>query len=142
MFAAPMSSAQAICSASLTEADRAGYTIGAVYSNWRARTICPAIMSEGLDIRAEPGGAVADMISARRPTHPRDDLLERELDDGGCGGRRPGRRGGLYEYDLHHPTRRGEAGRLRTPLPRDCAIHRLHSRHRDRAPLPAIESPS
>jgi AcrR family transcriptional regulator len=73
-----------IRAASLTEvAERAGYTIGAVYSNFASKDdLVQAIMSNGLDMfERSLAASLADMHQrSADPGQPLDDLLERELD--------------------------------------------------------------
>ena len=70
--------------ASLTEvADRAGYTIGAVYSNFAGKDeLFHAIMSDGLDtLERSLAASLAEMHPGSAPsTQSHEDLLERELD--------------------------------------------------------------
>jgi AcrR family transcriptional regulator len=85
MFAAAdLFGEKGIRAASLTEvADRAGYTIGAVYSNFAGKDdLVQAIMSEGLDMFERSLAASLAEMQAGSPTsmQVREDLLERELD--------------------------------------------------------------
>jgi len=72
-----------IRAASLTEvADRAGYTIGAVYSNFASKDdLVQAIMSEGLDMfERSLAASLAEMRAGSPDPQAPADLLERELD--------------------------------------------------------------
>ena len=85
MFAAAdVFAEKGIRAASLTEvADRAGYTIGAVYSNFASKDdLVQAIMSEGLDMFERSLAASLAEMRAGSPDSPQapGDLLERELD--------------------------------------------------------------
>src|SRR5690348_17614366 len=82
--AADVFAEKGIRAASLAEvADRAGYTIGAVYSNFAGKDeLVQAIMSDGLDrFERSLAASFAEMHDASSSwSHAPDDLIERELD--------------------------------------------------------------